>query len=139
MIFKDFRNCETSKNIEKPMVFIGFCYCQHFEKTLTIHQKIRPKIVKHQRKSLPESLSKQCSQKDDSNLAKNVPWNPPGLQNGSPDRCQETPDGSQHPSKITLLGIWDPPAAANRSQGCSGEGKPSKLDPKIIQNSSKNH
>ena len=74
------------------------------------------KIVKNQRKSLPESLSKQCSQKDNSNLAKNMPCNPPGLHNGSPHRSQETPDESQNPSKITLLGIWDIPAATNRSQ-----------------------
>ena len=91
--------------------------------------------MEHQGKSPPESLSKQCSQKDNSKLTKNVPWNPPGLQNASPDRCQETPDGSPNPSKIILLGTWGPPAAANRSQGCSGGGKPSKLDPKIIKKS----
>ena len=42
---------------------------------------------------------------------------------------QGTPDESQNPSKIALLGIGDPPAAANWSQGCSGGGKPSKISP----------
>ena len=38
-----------------------------------------------------------------------------------------TPDGSQNPSKIRLWSIGDPPAAANRSQRCSGGGKPPKI------------
>ena len=94
--------------------------------------------MKNQRKTHSKSLWNQCSQEDHANLAKIVPWSIPRLQNGSPDGSQENPDGSQNPWKITLLGIWDPPAAANRSQGCSGGGKPSKMDPKIIKNWSQN-
>ena len=96
LIFKDFRNCETSKNIEKPMVFIGFCYCQHFEKTLTIHQKIRPKINEISKKNTFKKPLKPMFSRRPCNLAKIVPWSIPRLQNGSPDGSQESPDGSQN-------------------------------------------
>ena len=46
---------------------------------------------------------------------------------------QETPDESQNLTKIELLGIGDPPAAANWPQGGSGGGKPSKISPEIIE------
>ena len=96
--------------------FQCFCYSEDLYKSTKINQKIRQGNIKNQRKSPPESLSKQRSKKDSSNLAKNVPWDHPGLQNGTPDRPQEAPDESQNPSKIRLLGIWDIPAATNRSQ-----------------------
>ena len=94
--------------------------------------------MKNQRKSLPESLSKQCSQKDCSDLAKNVPWNSPGLQKWDPRSLPGDPRWEPKSIKNQTFRHLGPPAAANRSQGCSVGGKPSKLDPKIIQNVSQN-
>ena len=89
-----------------------------------------PKSMKIQRKSLPEKLSKQCSQKDEENLAKNVPWGPPGFQNGSPDGPQETPDGCR---KVLKRG------SKSRSPlgTLLGPQKDTKMTPKWYQNYTK--
>jgi len=47
-------------------------------------------------------------------------------------------DENPNPSKVSLSSIGGLPAAANTSQGCSGGGMPSKLDPESINNRTQN-
>ena len=84
--------------------------------------KTLPKITKTSPGASPEGTCKTVCKKVIP-FSQNYPKSDPG----------GTPNGSQNPSKITLWSIGDPPAAANRSQRCSGGGKPPKLEPEIIK------
>ena len=73
--------------------------------------KTLPKITKTSPGDSPEGTCKTVCKKVIP-FSQNYPTSDPG----------GIPNGRQNPSKITLWSTRDPPAAANRSQRCSGRG-----------------